>query len=114
MGLHGPMQDDVLIGAEALASQPACDIYENIPAQVQPWEWRQLISNAWVSLPIYVASVFESAFQSGVRHATVFVGKATYDLHFLICDLENFTVAYFEAKGRMRARVRRRDRDSKH
>merc|ERR1712224_569078 len=101
---HQPIVNDVLLGMERLASSPQqLVVYDVKPEEEGFWEWRKFINGKWQRLPQYIAGVLEGALRSGVKYATVFVGSKTYNYHYLIADLENFSIAFAECRNPIRS-----------
>lgn len=96
---HAPLDGDVLLGADALASMPDRLASFRVKPEIKPtetnsWEWRLFADGKWQRLPIYCASVIEAAFRQGAPQASVNIGFHEY----LVADLQNFMIGISTAR----------------
>lgn len=100
---YGPLEDDVLVGADALANSPGLlGAHEVTPEETGTWEWRLLANGKCLRLPEYVCGVLEGALRCGERYAAVMFGAskmigAVREIVYLFADLEEFTLAAAQA-----------------
>ncbi|CAK9050337.1 unnamed protein product [Durusdinium trenchii] len=89
--IHGPVPDDVLLGAIRLRAARALSCAAVAPQLPQSWEWRVCVEGEWLELPAYISAVFEGALRSRQEVAAVqLTGRFGW---YLVANLQEFQVA---------------------